>query len=113
MKAFSLGSKCFDSSLKTDQAVAASADPGSSRQLKTAPQASDSMPRWVRYHALSFSGSFALKKMPPMPVTRFICDVPPLKSGQDELCPTLIRAMPAECIGAPSACAIDKRNPCC
>src|SRR3954454_11859161 len=42
-----------------------------SAQLKAAPpQACTSIPRWRLYQAWRVSGSFALKKMPPIPVTR-------------------------------------------
>src|SRR5688572_4595394 len=48
--------------------------PSPSDQLKAAPpQSCTSMPRCCLYHACSALGSFALKKMPPMPVTRFMC----------------------------------------
>ena len=36
------------------------------------PQACTSIPRCALYQAPSAFGSFALKKIPPMPVTRFI-----------------------------------------
>src|SRR2546422_5919495 len=44
-----------------------------SRQRNDAPLSpSDSIPRCFPYHCRSPSGSFALKKIPPMPVTFFI-----------------------------------------
>ena len=39
------------------------------------PQSAVSSPRWSRYQALSAWGSADLKKMPPMPVTRFMLDL--------------------------------------
>src|ERR1044071_6387451 len=36
------------------------------------PHGWTSMPKWVLYHAPSAFGSLALKKIPPIPVTRFI-----------------------------------------
>src|SRR5262245_54119614 len=47
--------------------------PWSSTQRKAAPPHSwTSMPRWVLYQARNAAGSLALRKIPPMPVTRFI-----------------------------------------
>src|SRR5256885_15272503 len=47
--------------------------PSPSVQVNTAPpHGCTSTPRCCRYHAWSPFGSLALKKMPPMPVTRFI-----------------------------------------
>src|SRR6202011_4832307 len=45
-----------------------------SRHSKTTPPPSGcgTSPRCSRYHAFNASGSLALKKMPPIPVTRFI-----------------------------------------
>src|SRR6185369_2520493 len=47
--------------------------PSSPTQLNAAPPHScTSTPRWRRYHSRSAAGSRALKKIPPMPVTRFM-----------------------------------------
>src|SRR6266542_6192628 len=51
--------------------------PFSSVQRNAVPPHSwTSMPRCFLYHAWSLPGSLALKKMPPMPVTRFIARSP-------------------------------------
>src|SRR5260221_8213949 len=63
-----LGSKCFDSPSKTHQAV----DPPPDQGKAVPPQDWTLMPRCSRYHALSFVASRALKKIPPMPATRFM-----------------------------------------
>src|SRR5438105_13462709 len=66
-----------------DQAVVpASGLPSPSVQVKDAPpHAWTSIPRCRLYQACSAGASLALKKMPPMPVTRFI-EVP--RSGGGE-----------------------------
>src|SRR5258705_2323558 len=65
-----LGSKYLVESGKMFHAVVPS---GSSFQSNVAPpQLCTGMPRWSRYQALSALGSRALKKTPPMPVTRLI-----------------------------------------
>src|SRR2546428_3900765 len=47
--------------------------PASSVQVKVVPPHSwTSIPRCCLYHARSATGSFALKKIPPIPVTLFI-----------------------------------------
>src|SRR5881409_749654 len=53
--------------------VPATGLPSPSVQVKAAPPHSwTSIPRCRLYHACSAGASLALKKMPPMPVTRFI-----------------------------------------
>src|SRR5215471_1349065 len=48
--------------------------PSASVQSKAAPpQSCTSMPRCRLYQACIAFGSLALKKMPPIPVTRFMC----------------------------------------
>src|SRR5262245_54439983 len=50
--------------------------PAASTHWKAAPPHSwTSIPRWVLYQERSLVGSLALKKTPPMPVTRFILDL--------------------------------------
>src|SRR5579863_1587609 len=58
----------------TDQAVVPPVGlPDSSTQSNAAPpHAWTSMPRWALYQAPRAAGSAALKKIPPMPVTRFM-----------------------------------------
>src|SRR5258706_16010379 len=74
-----LGSKYVVSFAKADQIVDG---PGSSFVLKeTYPCSSKGTPRWSRYQALRRSGSFALKKMPPMPVTRSMNPSLPRRRG--------------------------------
>src|SRR5687767_3001821 len=53
--------------------VPATGLPSSSVQVKAVPpHGCTSIPRCRLYHACSAGASLALKKMPPMPVTRFI-----------------------------------------
>src|SRR6185369_5878198 len=68
-----------------DQAVVpATGFPSASVQSKAAPpQTWTSIPRCCLYQACSAGASLALKKMPPMPVTRFM--EPPM-SGSGETC---------------------------
>src|SRR6185437_589615 len=70
-----LGANCLLSSGAINQAVVPPVGlPSESAQLNAAPpHAWTSMPRWRLYQACSAGASFALKKMPPMPVTRFMC----------------------------------------
>src|SRR2546423_8961533 len=69
-----LGANCLLSALAISQAVVpATGLPSPWLQLKDArPQSWTSIPRCRLYQACSAGASFALKKMPPMPVTRFI-----------------------------------------
>src|SRR6478672_8215615 len=69
-----LGANCLLSCGETDQTVIPPVGlPSESVQVNAAPpQSWTSMPRCCLYHARSAGASFALKKMPPMPVTRFI-----------------------------------------
>src|SRR6185437_8605841 len=69
-----LGANCLLSSGAINQAVVPPVGlPSESAQLNAAPpHAWTSMPRWRLYQACSAGASFALKKMPPMPVTRFM-----------------------------------------
>src|ERR1700690_3708896 len=73
MKGAVLGAK-ESPSPKIDHAVVPPVGlPCSSVQSKAAPpQACTSMPRWFLYQDCKALGSLALKKTPPMPVTRFI-----------------------------------------
>src|SRR4051812_23594721 len=65
--------------------VPATGLPSLSVQLKAAPpHAWTSIPRCRLYQACSALGSLALKKMPPMPVTRF---TEPLRSGGERIAP--------------------------
>src|SRR6185295_15809732 len=69
-----------------DQAVVpANGLPSPSVQVKAAPPHSwTSIPRCCLYQACSAGASLALKKMPPMPVTRFI--EPPRSGGGEGEC---------------------------
>ena len=65
--------------------VPATGLPSASVQSKAAPpQAWTSIPRCCLYHACSAGASLALKKMPPMPVTRFM--EPPRSGGGEGEC---------------------------
>src|SRR5512146_151327 len=81
MKGAALGAKWFVSAGKRLQAVVPTPLGLSGPfQSKAAPPHSwTSIPRWVLYQAPSAFGSFDLKKIPPMPVTRFM--VLPLLEG--------------------------------
>src|SRR5688572_8752479 len=77
---------------------------GSFQRNVVPPQSSTSMPRWWRYQAARASGSLALRKTPPIPVTRFTdgpsC-VPPgggalLHPGGDALVRVVRRHEPLE-----------------
>src|SRR6516162_681641 len=61
-----------------DQAVVPFAGaPAASTQRKAAPPHSwTSIPRWILYQERSLAGSLALKKTPPIPVTRFMDHLP-------------------------------------
>src|SRR5262245_37726148 len=74
MNGAELGAKESPSAAPTDQIVVPlNAAPVSSAHVNTAPpQSSTSMPRCFLYQAPKACGSRALKKIPPMPVTRFI-----------------------------------------
>src|SRR5438132_13850363 len=76
-----LGANCLLSALAISQAVVpATGLPSPSVQVKAAPpQAWTSIPRCRLYQACSAGASWALKKMPPMPVTRLI--EPPRSGG--------------------------------
>src|ERR1044071_10467231 len=69
-----LGANCLLSWGDTDQTVIPPVGlPSASAQVNAAPPHSwTSMPRCLLYQACSAGASFALKKMPPMPVTRFM-----------------------------------------
>src|ERR1041385_7959122 len=81
MKVAVLGANCSLFAEAMSQAVVpATGLPSASAQLKAAPpHAWTSIPRCRMYQACSAGASFALKKMPPMPVTRFIG--PPRSGG--------------------------------
>src|SRR4051812_22763866 len=75
MKDAALGAKASSSAGPIDQAVVPPTGlPSASVHRKAAPpQACTSMPRCCLYQACIAFGSLALKKMPPIPVTRFMC----------------------------------------
>src|SRR6202789_4288347 len=83
MKVAVLGAKWSPCAEPIDQAVVpATGLPSPSVQLNAAPPHSwTSIPRCCLYQACNAGASLALKKMPPMPVTRFI---EPPRSGRDE-----------------------------
>src|SRR2546426_11636010 len=83
MNAALLGAKLSPSSGPIDQIVVPAAGlPSASVQVKAAPpQSCTSIPRWVLYQACSAGASLALKKMPPIPVTRFM-GPPVLRDGE-------------------------------
>src|SRR6185312_1243582 len=73
MMSFVEGSKYFVFSEKGVHSVYPFfVESASCRQSNFVPYGPVSNPRWVLYHSLTFSGSLHLKKMPPIPVTRFI-----------------------------------------
>src|SRR5882757_9017500 len=74
MKEAVLGAKVSSSVDMMDQTVVPPTGlPSASVQTKAAPPHScTSMPRWRLYQACIAFGSLALKKIPPIPVTRFI-----------------------------------------
>src|SRR5258706_3879577 len=74
MKVAVLGAKLSPSAEPMDQTVVpATGLPSPSVQAKAVPPHSwTSIPRCRLYQACSAGASFALKKTPPMPVTRFI-----------------------------------------
>src|SRR5687768_3337580 len=80
MKVDLLGANCLPSAGPTDQIVVPLvAFPSASAQVKAAPpQSWTSIPRCRLYQAPSALGSFALMKMPPMPVTRRMPEPPTL-----------------------------------
>src|SRR6187402_2896273 len=82
MKLDALGAKASPPASPIDQIVVPSAgSPSSPTQRNAAPPHSwTSTPRWRRYQSRSATGSRALKKMPPMPVTRFMARSSPGKS---------------------------------
>src|SRR3954466_4815097 len=73
-----LGAKWSPPCAPMDQAVVPPTGlPSASVQSKAAPpQGWTSMPRWRLYQACSAGASFALKKIPPTPVTRFMVKPP-------------------------------------
>src|SRR5712671_1316824 len=81
MKGAVLGANWLLCAEAMDQAVVpATGSPSPSVQVKAAPPHSwTSIPRCRLYQACSAGASLALKKMPPMPVTRFI--EPPRSGG--------------------------------
>src|SRR5438034_7013050 len=81
MKGAVLGANCsLCAELICQAVVPATGLPSASAQLKAAPpHAWTSIPRCRLYQACSAGASLALKKMPPMPVTRFI--EPPRSGG--------------------------------
>src|SRR6476619_4806940 len=92
-----LGSKYLVVSGKMFQAVVPE---GSSFQSKAAPpQGCTGTPRWVWYQALRALGSRALRKTPPMPVTRVMLFGRP---GRGEgAVPDVLRHFPARVGAAP------------
>src|SRR5256885_10358604 len=84
MKVAVLGANWSPCAELIDQTVVpATGLPSSSVQVKAAPpHAWTSIPRCRLYQACSAGASLALKKMPPMPVTRFI--EPPRTAGGEE-----------------------------
>src|ERR1700679_416452 len=86
MKVAVLGAKWSPCAEPMDQTVVpATGLPSPSVQVKAAPPHFwTSIPRCRLYQACSAGASLALKKMPPMPVTRFI--EPPRTGGDDEKC---------------------------
>src|SRR5882672_5959088 len=86
MKAAVLGAKLSPCAEAIDQTVLpATGLPSSSVQVKAVPPHSwTSIPRCRLYQASSAGASLALKKMPPMPVTRFI--EPPRSGGGGREC---------------------------
>src|SRR3954466_5087160 len=74
MKVDLLGAKCSPSAASMDHAVVPLVGlPAASVQSNAAPPHSwTSIPRCSLYQARSATGSFALKKIPPIPVTLFI-----------------------------------------
>src|ERR1700688_1151803 len=86
MKDAVLGANCLLSAGATDHTVVpATGLPSPSVQSKAAPPHSwTSIPRCRLYQACSAGASLALKKMPPMPVTRFI--EPPRSGGGEGEC---------------------------
>src|SRR6058998_2865162 len=74
MKVAVLGAKWSPCAEPIDQTVVpATGLPSPSVQVKAVPPHSwTSIPRWRLYQACSAGAFLALKKMPPMPVTRFI-----------------------------------------
>ena len=71
------GSRYVVSRLNALQIVMPFSLPGPPHSKIAPPHSATSRPRWSRYHAASALGSFALKKMPPMPVTRFMVSPQP------------------------------------
>src|SRR5213078_3930055 len=86
MKVAVLGANWSPCAEPIDQTVVpATGLPSPSVQVKAAPPHSwTSIPRCRLYQACSAGASLALKKMPPMPVTRFI--EPPRSSGDEGEC---------------------------
>src|SRR5690242_7154743 len=76
-----LGAKCFVSAANKLQAVVPTPSglSGPFQSNAAPPQAWTSIPRWVLYQAPRALGSFDLKKIPPIPVTRFMA--PPVRDG--------------------------------
>src|SRR5436189_3482460 len=83
MKVDLLGAKCLPSAAPINHAVVPLVGlPAASVQANAAPPHSwTSIPRCCLYQARSATGSFALKKIPPIPVTLFI---EPPKCGRVE-----------------------------
>src|SRR5215472_15044621 len=75
MKDDVLGAKCLPSAAPMDQTVMPPVGfPASSVQVKAVPPHScTSIPKCFWYQARRAAGSLAWKKMPPMPVTLFMC----------------------------------------
>src|SRR5436309_3214867 len=86
MKVAVLGAKWSPCAEPMDQVVVpATGLPSPSVQVKAVPPHSwTSIPRCRLYQACSAGASLALKKMPPMPVTRFI--EPPRTGGGEGEC---------------------------
>src|SRR6476620_11000476 len=88
MKEEVLGAKWPPSAAPMDQMVVPFVGlPASSVHVNAVPPHScTSMSRCFWYQARNATGSFALKKIPPMPVTRFICASQALKKLKRNAC---------------------------
>src|SRR5712672_2116361 len=93
-----LGANWLPFSGPTDQVVDPPVGlPSGSAQVNEAPPHSwTSMARWRLYQARSAGASFALKKMPPMPVTRFTCPSEVRLMARESAAARLVRPQPAE-----------------
>src|SRR5947207_972636 len=92
------GANCLLSSGAINQAVFPPVGlPSDPTQSNAAPPHDwTSMPRWRLYQARSAGASFALKKTPPMPVTRLMCTSDVWCLGSDVFSPIgLLHSNPA------------------